>query len=256
MSEKEPDFFENDKEEVRRTIHDVAATIISIRALAETLAEHVPTLVAISRSRLSPKKPQIPPKTLDSLPSISAEIVDLCALARRTLQGLSTKSSTTENVNATSNRGIAPAEDRGSDNCREQVDGEGIRILLVEDDETFQFTLSQKLKAQGYRVSNVPDGKEALSLLKVMEFDLILMDLRLPGMSGCETAKRLRQIESAQGRYTRIIGLTASPLVEEKRLAKAAGMDDVLVKPIDEMALRSVLSESVTDPGLCSEPCT
>jgi len=238
MSTQEPDIFENDKEEVRRTIHDVAAAIISIRALAE----HVPTLVAISRSRLSPKKTQIPPETSDSLPSISAEIIGLCALAREALLELSNKSSATENVTATSTGGIAAAEKCGSDTCKVQVDGKGTRILLVEDDETFRYTLSKKLQAKEYRVTNARDGKEALRLLEITEFDLIFMDLRLPGMSGCETTKRLREIESAHGRYTRVIGLSASPLLEDHTLAKAAGMDDVLVKPIDATALRSVLS--------------
>jgi CheY-like chemotaxis protein len=242
MSAKEPDFFENDNEEVRRKIHDVAATIISVRALAETLAEHVPTLVAVSRSRLSPKKTQIPPKTLDSLPSISAEIVRLCALAGETLRGFSNQSQGIENVHTTSTPRLARSGNNGSDVCRAQLGGEGTRILLVEDEQAFRYTLSQRLKALGCRVTNAMDGMEALRLVDATEFDLILMDLRLPGMSGCETAKRLREVQSGQGNHARIIGLTASPLREDQVLAKAAGMDDVLVKPIDEVAMQAVLS--------------
>jgi CheY-like chemotaxis protein len=64
-------------------------------------------------------------------------------------------------------------------------------------------------------------------------------------MSGCETTKRLREIESEQGSYTRIIGLTASPLLEDQMLAKGAGMDDVLVKPIDVQVLQSALRGNI-----------
>jgi CheY-like chemotaxis protein len=153
MSTTRPDIFESNNNKVRRTIHDVAAAIISIRTLAETLAEHVPTLVAVSRSRLSPRNTQIPPRTLDSLPSIPMEIIELCALARQTLQGLSTRSSASENVDATSHPGIAPAEDCDSENGKKRVHGNVTRILLVEDEETFQYTLSKKLQAQNYRVT-------------------------------------------------------------------------------------------------------
>jgi CheY-like chemotaxis protein len=102
--------------------------------------------------------------------------------------------------------------------------------------------LTQTLQAQGCRVTGSSDGEEALRLLEDKDFDLVLMDLRIPGMSGWETAERFRQMESARGRYTRIVGLTASPLLEDQQRARAAGMDDVLVKPIDDTALRSVLN--------------
>ncbi len=79
-------------------------------------------------------------------------------------------------------------------------------------------------------------------LLDKTDFDLVLMDLRLPGLSGWEVTARLREKESSRGGHTRIVGLTASPMLQDHARAKAAGMDDVLVKPIDETALQSVLS--------------
>ena len=80
------DSSEDSADEARRSIHDIAAAIISVRALAEMLAEHVPTLVAMSHSRHPTRTAQIPPETLDALPSVPAEIVVLCEIAREALQ--------------------------------------------------------------------------------------------------------------------------------------------------------------------------
>lgn len=241
MSQQETDIPKSETDEARQAIHDVAAMIISVNALAEMLAEHVPTLVAVSRSRFAAKETLVPPQTLDSLPSIPKEIIDLCTSAQRTLQTFGKKFGTPRHGDANSTYGSARAEGYGSAAADDQVAGPGAKILLVEDEETFRYALSQRLRAQGCSITGACDGEEALELLDKTDFDLVLMDLRLGGMSGCETARRLREIESAQGRHTRVVGLTASPLLEDQLLAKAAGMDDVMVKPIDDVALRSVL---------------
>lgn len=89
---------EHDTDEVRRTVHNVAAAIISVRALAETLAEHVPTLVAISRSRNIATQAHIPPETLDAIPAIPGEIVKLCEIAREALQAVGSESRVTNSV--------------------------------------------------------------------------------------------------------------------------------------------------------------
>lgn len=228
-------------DEARRSIHDIAAAIISVRALAETLAEHVPTLVAMSRLRHATKTAQIRSETLDALPSIPTEIVGLCEIAREALQKLGNRAATSDETGVPSTFGLLPTASDWDDSSPEDSDGAGARILLVEDEDTVRYVLSQTLYAHGCQVTSASDGEEALRLLEEKEFELVLMDLRIPGMSGWETAEQLRKKEAAQGRYTRIVGLTASPLLEDQRHARAAGMDDVLVKPIDETALKAVL---------------
>jgi CheY-like chemotaxis protein len=242
MSHQETDIRKSGTDEARQAIHDVAAIIISVRALAETLAEHVPTLVAVSRSRFAANETLIPPKTLDSLPSIPKEIIDLCTSAQRTLQTFGKKFGPPQHNDENPTHGSARAEGRESAAADDQVARPGAKILLVEDEETFRYTLSQRLLAQGCRVILSGNGEEALRLLDKEDFDLVLMDLRLAGMGGGKTTKRLREKEAAQNRHTRVVGITASPLLEDQILAKAAGMDEVLVKPIDEAAFRSLIN--------------
>jgi CheY-like chemotaxis protein len=241
MGLQEADPSENAEDEARRLIHDIAAAIITARALAETLDEHLPTLVAMSRSRLAANRTLIPPDVLDSLPSIPAEIVDLCTFARASLQAIRDEPAAKEVEPKSTNAG--PLCDSGeADPGLAQADCKSARVLLVEDEETLRYTLSQKLRAKGCRVTDAANGREAVGLFDSMRFDLVLMDLRMPGMSGWETAKRLREIESPRGRCTRVVGLTASPLREDQAFAIAAGMDEVLVKPVDDLALQAILS--------------
>jgi CheY-like chemotaxis protein len=242
MQAKKPDTFKQSTEEIRRGVHDVAAAIISVRALAETLAEHLPTLVAISRSRHPAKQMHISPATLDSLPAIPAEIVDLCEFAQGALKVVGNQSGTTEGADATSTRGRPGSATTHQNTRYEQIDRANVRVLLVEDEETARYVISQTLVAHGCGVVAATNGEEALGLFGTMDFDLVLMDLRLPGLSGCETTERLRAIESMKGRSTPIVGLTASPLLEEQMCAKAAGMDEVLIKPIDESELQSIFN--------------
>jgi len=240
MALSEADIFEIAEDPTRRVFHDVAAAIITARALAETLDEHLPTLVAMSRSRLATNKTLIPSDVLDSLPSIPAEIIDLCAFARASLQALRDELAA-KHIESKS-AGSWPGPESGeADPVVDQDDSTGVRVLLVEDEETMRYTLSQKLRAKGCRVTDATNGKEALGLFEKMHFELVLMDLRLPGMNGWETTKQLREIESPQSRCTRMVGLTASPLLEDQTLAMAAGMDQVLVKPVDDLALQTIL---------------
>jgi CheY-like chemotaxis protein len=244
MALQKADPSEDAEDEARRLIHDIAAAIIGARALAETLDEHLPTLVAMSRSRLAANKVLIPPDVLDSLPSIPAEIIDLCTIARASLQAIRYEPAAKEVQLKSTDAGPRCASGE-TDPGLDQSDRKSARVLLVEDEETLRYTLSQRLRAKGCRVTDAANGSEAVGLFDSMRFDLVLMDLRLPGMSGWETTKRLREIESPRGRCTRMVGLTASPLLEDQTLAVAAGMDEVLVKPVDDVALQAILSSLI-----------
>jgi CheY-like chemotaxis protein len=88
-------------------------------------------------------------------------------------------------------------------------------------------------------VDHATGGQEALAALAVGSYDLILMDMRMPGLSGIETTRRLRGL----GVATPVVALTANVFEEDRHACLEAGMDDFLMKPLAADALRRVLSQ-------------
>lgn len=114
----------------------------------------------------------------------------------------------------------------------------GARVLLVEDNPINALLARALLTREGCTVDHAMDGEQALAAAKVGTYDLILMDMRMPGMSGEEAARALR----AQGLRTPIVALTANAFEDDRRRCIAAGMDDFLVKPLSPDALRGMLT--------------
>ena len=107
------------------------------------------------------------------------------------------------------------------------------RVLLVEDEPGLVVTLTDRLKSEGYQVSSATDGPSALSVASKQHFDVILLDVMLPGVSGFDVCRDLRQ----QGIKTPIIMLTARGQVMDKVLGLKIGADDYLTKPFDMLQL-------------------
>jgi CheY-like chemotaxis protein len=114
----------------------------------------------------------------------------------------------------------------------------GARILLVEDNPVNALLARALLAREGCEVDHARAGEEALAAVKVGVYDMILMDMRMPGLSGEQTAQLLR----ARGVRTPIVALTANVFADDRKACLAAGMDDFLVKPLMPEALRAVLS--------------
>jgi CheY-like chemotaxis protein/anti-sigma regulatory factor (Ser/Thr protein kinase) len=114
----------------------------------------------------------------------------------------------------------------------------GARILLVEDNPINAMLARALLTREGCEVDHAIDGGEALAAVQVGTYDLILMDMRMPGLSGEETARRLR----AGGLRTPIVALTANAFDNDRQACLAAGMNDFLVKPLSPDALRAALT--------------
>lgn len=114
----------------------------------------------------------------------------------------------------------------------------GARVLLVEDNPINALLARTLLTREGCTVDHARAGEEALAAVKVGAYDLILMDMRMPGLSGVEATRRLR----ASGVATPVVALTANAFEEDRHACLAAGMDDFLVKPLSPEALRAVLS--------------
>jgi CheY-like chemotaxis protein len=114
----------------------------------------------------------------------------------------------------------------------------GVRVLLVEDNPINALLARALLTREGCFVEHALGGEEALAAVQVGAFDVILMDMRMPGLSGEATARRMR----ACGVETPIVALTANAFEDDRHACLAAGMDDFLVKPLSQAALRTALT--------------
>ena len=106
------------------------------------------------------------------------------------------------------------------------------RILLVEDDEINQEVASDALKRKGYTVTSVNNGKKAVELLKKRDYDLVLMDIKMPEMDGLTATKEIRNFSSKK-RNVPIIALTAFIKEQDKKICLENGINDFLSKPFD-----------------------
>jgi DNA-binding response OmpR family regulator len=117
-----------------------------------------------------------------------------------------------------------------------EKDAKRLKILVVEDELKIARFLELELKYEGYEVALTHDGRAGLERAKEENFDLILLDLMLPIMSGIEVCRRLRQA----GLKTPIIMLTAKDDVSDKVMGLDMGADDYMTKPfaIEELLAR------------------
>ena len=137
---------------------------------------------------------------------------------------------------------LSTADDHGSVPCPALSP----KILLVEDNVTNQAVIEGFLSLRDWGCTICQSGEEALDLLKTEVFDLILMDVRMPGMTGLETTRRIRQMSSPV-RSTPILALTANALREEQAECLRAGMDGYASKPIQREAFFSEMDRLLTD---------
>ncbi len=109
------------------------------------------------------------------------------------------------------------------------------RILVVEDEPDIALGLQQDLQLEGYEVKVADDGERALECAEKSAFDLILLDVMLPGKDGFAVCRELRR----SGTQTPIIVLTAKTSEAEKVLGLELGADDYVTKPFSPMELRA-----------------
>lgn len=108
------------------------------------------------------------------------------------------------------------------------------KILIIEDDKSILMGLKDDLEFEGYKVSATLDGKDGLKLALNQEFQLIILDILLPGLSGFEVCKKLKEA----GKDTAILMLTAARTEEmDKVLGLELGADDYVTKPVGSREL-------------------
>lgn len=104
-----------------------------------------------------------------------------------------------------------------------------MRMLLVEDNDDLAETILDRLRAEGHSVDREANGNEANTLLRHACFDIVLLDLNLPGRSGYDVLRSLR----ARGDTTPVLILTARSQIDDRVIGLDSGADDYLVKPFD-----------------------
>jgi CheY-like chemotaxis protein len=112
-----------------------------------------------------------------------------------------------------------------------------LRVLLVEDNPVNALLARALLTREGCTVDRAATGGEALTALATAPYDIVLMDMRMPGMDGPAATRALR----ARGDETPIIAVTANAFEDDRRTCLEAGMNDFLTKPLDPKALQAAL---------------
>ncbi|MGB2821887.1 MAG: response regulator [Phycisphaerae bacterium] len=133
--------------------------------------------------------------------------------------------------------------------------GAPLRILLVEDNEINQQFAVHLLAKWGHEVVVASNGKEAVAAAEE-PFDLILMDVQMPEMSGLEAAGIIREREKAAGRHVPIIAMTARAMRGDREECLVAGMDGYLSKPVSSRALLDAIADAVQKDAVESAAAT
>lgn len=116
------------------------------------------------------------------------------------------------------------------------------KILLADDEAALRFLLTETLSDEGYSISEVEDGQQAIDQLSKESFDLIILDYMMPERTGVEVCEWLRQSDNVN-RELPVILLTAKALEKDKEKAKAAGVTMYIVKPFSPLQLLDTVEQ-------------
>jgi DNA-binding NtrC family response regulator len=114
------------------------------------------------------------------------------------------------------------------------------KVLLVDDEADFLASLAERLEMRGLKVLTAGSGKDALALVESEGFDLIILDLAMPGIDGLETLKRIKAKEP----HVEIIMLTGQGAIRTGIEAMKLGAEDFLQKPVDISELMDKISQA------------
>jgi CheY-like chemotaxis protein len=110
---------------------------------------------------------------------------------------------------------------------------------VAEDNPSNQKVLVEMLKRLGYRADAVADGKEVIQALERQDYDLVLMDIKMPEMDGITATRVIRELMPENG--PKIVAITAFALKGDREKCLEAGMDDYISKPVQKKDLEAIL---------------
>jgi two-component system, OmpR family, alkaline phosphatase synthesis response regulator PhoP len=126
------------------------------------------------------------------------------------------------------------------------------KVFLVEDEPGLVLTLTDRLQSEGYHVEHAADGTKALERAAAEPFDVILLDVMLPGTNGFDIVRDLRN----RGVMTPVIMLTARGQVADKVVGLKLGADDYLAKPFDMMELMARIEAQIRRAASATQTIT
>jgi len=127
-----------------------------------------------------------------------------------------------------------------------------LSVLVVDDDSVSREVTTTILKRLGCRVDSVSDGNLAVPRALSGQYDIVLMDCRMPGMDGLQASREIRRLEAGSGRHVQIVAITAHCLDEDRQQCLRAGMDDHLSKPAGLRNFQQILlraRQRLSQPG-------
>jgi two-component system sensor histidine kinase EvgS len=130
------------------------------------------------------------------------------------------------------------------------------RILLAEDHPVNQALVRVQLGLRGYTCDIVEDGVAAIEAMDAASYDLLLVDCHMPRMDGYAVAREVRRREAGTGRRLPIIAMTADARADQRELCLAAGMDDLLRKPIRLESFHAMVAHWLEEGAVAEPPTT
>jgi CheY-like chemotaxis protein len=116
---------------------------------------------------------------------------------------------------------------------------QGVHVLLVEDNEDARDILESYLRHHGAMVTSAANGHDALAVLRQVTPHVIVSDLTMPGMTGLDLLRQVRELPGQRERKTPALAVTAHPSPHRRQEALDAGFDAFLVKPVDPLLVVS-----------------
>jgi CheY-like chemotaxis protein len=118
-------------------------------------------------------------------------------------------------------------------------------VLVAEDNDINQIVFSQILEGLGYAYRIAANGEEVVQLCYELRPDIVLMDVTLPVINGFEACRRIREMEQGTRRPTPVIGVLVQAFERDREECFAAGMNDVMLKPLSPDAVAAVLARAL-----------
>ena len=119
------------------------------------------------------------------------------------------------------------------------------RVLVVDDDQVVGQSFERVLNAKGYKVDTAMSGREAFEKYAGADFDMVFMDLKMPGPDGLEIAQRIKEMNP----WLPIVVVTGYGTQEDEEKAKAIGVSEFLHKPLTPSAIEEVAARVTAQPA-------